>query len=123
MNHVTISGNVTRDPEIFAPENSEYSCIKFGLANNDERKKDSFGNWTSVPSFFDVEYWTTKPQEWLCKIHKGDSVFAECRLKQQSWEKEGQKHSKVVLVVTNFPYAFPKQKREEPAQSESDIPF
>ena len=57
MNHTVISGNVTREPELFSPEGSEFSCIKFSIANNDERKKEG-ENWVDVASFFDLEYWT-----------------------------------------------------------------
>ena len=36
MNNVTMSGNLTREPEVRAIPNSDYSVIAFGIANNDE---------------------------------------------------------------------------------------
>lgn len=126
MNHVTLSGNVTREPELFSPDGSEWACIKFGIANNDERRKDASGNWESIASFFDAEFWTKNPSEWLQKIHKGDRVFVEARMKQETWEKDGQKHSKVKLAVINFPHTFQKHGSSlasKPPEDDSDIPF
>lgn len=127
MNHVTLSGNVTREPEVFSPEGSEWSCIKFGIANNDERRKDQAGNWESIVSFFDAEFWTKKPGEWLQRIHKGDQVFVEARMKQETWDQDGTKRSRVKLNITGFPYCFQKhgtsQASSQPPQKEDDIPF
>lgn len=128
MNHVIISGNVTREPELFSPEGSEFSCIKFGIANNDERKKEG-DSWVDVPNFFDLEYWTKKPQEWLSRIHKGDECIAECQMKQQVWEQEGTKRSRIILRVLKFPHMHAKQGKAagtEPPPTgsfEDDIPF
>jgi len=108
MNQFAVSGNITREPEVFSPESSEYSVIKFSIANNDERKKAGDG-WEDVVSFFDCEYWSKNPQFWLTKIRKGDKCFVHGALKQQTWETEGQKRSKVVLKVIGFPEVFEKK--------------
>ena len=124
MNHIIISGNVTREPELFSPEGSEYSCIKFGIANNDERKKEG-DNWIDVVSYFDVEYWTKKPQEWLARIHQGDSFISECSMKQQRWDQDGSNRSRVVLKVLKFPFMTPKRGSSQPnaGSFKDDIPF
>ena len=103
MNHTTLSGNLTREPET-VPTNGEYSLIKFSIANNDERKKDDQGNWQDVTSFFDLIYWTKNPTLWLQRLQKGIGVVCECRAKQDRWQDDqGNNRSKVVFTVDKFP--------------------
>lgn len=125
MNQYAISGNITKDPETFAPEGSEFTCIKFSIANNDERRKKPDGTYEDITSFFDLEYWTKNPQYWLQRIRKGDPCFANGKLKQQVRKKDGSKHSRIVLKVKGFPHVFskaPKPAATTPP-SENDIPF
>ena len=90
MNIVMISGNLAREPEVKNMQSSDYSVIKFSIANNDERRKTDNGQWESVVSFFDCEFWTKNPQHWLKEMHKGSPVVIEGTLKQEKWEQDGQ---------------------------------
>jgi single-strand DNA-binding protein len=131
MNHVTISGRLGRDPELVSPNGSEYSLLKFSIANNDESKKDpSTGQYEPVTSWFDVEFWTKNPQHWLCKLYKGYEVVIECTAKQNTWEQDGQNRSKVVFKLARgtFPLVIANDKQEAPAQQQQqqehdNIPF
>ena len=130
MNHGTVSGTLGKDPEIFAPQNSEYSCLKFSIANNDKSYKDDQGNWQNKTSWLDIEFWTKKPQYWLQKLYKGTSINTEFELEQQSWEKDGSKRSKIVLKIPNgkFPYIIEGNKKQAEAvtgtvEDDDDAPF
>ena len=101
MNRITISGNLTREPESQAV--NDWSIIKFAIANNDERKKTDTGAYEGVTSFFDCEYWTKNPAHWLNQLRKGTPVVIEGRLKQEKWEKDGQTRYAVRIVVQGFP--------------------
>lgn len=101
MNRITISGNLTREPESQAV--NEWSIIKFAIANNDERKKNDKGEYEGITSFFDCEYWTKNPAYWLNQLRKGTPVVLEGRLKQEKWEKDGQTRYAVRIVVQGFP--------------------
>lgn len=101
MNRITISGNLTREPESQAV--NDWSIIKFAIANNDERRKTDTGSFEGVTSFFDCEYWTKNPAHWLSKLYKGTPVVIEGRLKQEKWEKDGQTRYAVRIVVQGFP--------------------
>lgn len=126
MNGFFISGNVCKDPEIFSPQNSEYSKLSFSVANSDESKKKSDGSgYENITSFFELEYWTKNPTHWLQKIKKGVWLAAVGRMKQERWEKEGGKHSKVVLIIDSFPEVkqsikMPEMEIEKPALSENE---
>lgn len=101
MNRITISGNLTREPDCQAV--NDWSIIKFAIANNDERRKTDTGSFEGVTSFFDCEYWTKNPAYWLSKLYKGTPVVIEGRLKQEKWEKDEQTRYAVRIVVQGFP--------------------
>jgi single-strand DNA-binding protein len=119
MRTAYITGRLGKDPETFAPQGSEYSVLKFSVANNDESKKAQDGSWDNVVNWFDCEYWTKKPQPWLQKLAKGVEVCLECTIKQDTWEKDGQKRSKIKFVVNRFPVVV--GARTEPAKQESPV--
>jgi single-strand DNA-binding protein len=121
MNSCFINGRLTKEPETFSPDGSDFSCLKFSIANDDESKKQSDGSYKNIASFFDCEYWTKKPKFWLEKLEKGIPVVIEGRLKQQTWQKDGQTRSKVVIIVERFPLILEHQKKESaPVQDEPE---
>lgn len=116
MNHITLSGNLTREPEVRTIPNSEYSVIAFGIANNDQRKKMAEGNYESIANFFDCEYFTKNPQHWLAQLRKGIGVVVEGELLQDRWEKDGQKFSKHKIKLSAWPLVLSgKDEKQEAA--------
>lgn len=100
INTVVISGNLTRDPEFRSLPNGTPVC-ELGVAVN-ERIKDETGNWTDRPNYFDVTVWGGMG-EWAARsLTKGAGVTVEGRLRYESWEKEGQKRSKVKIVANSL---------------------
>ena len=90
----TIIGRLTHDPEI-GFTNSGKAVANFSLAVNRKRgDKD-------VVSFFDVTVWDTLAEGVHATLHKGDRAIAEGNLQQETWEKDGKKVSKIVLVANN----------------------
>ena len=129
MRAAYITGRLGKEPEIVSPNGSEYSVIKFSVANNDESKKNADGTWDNVTSWFEVEYWTKKPQPWLQKLAKGVEVCLECTIKQNRWEKDGKKDSRIIFVVNKFPVIVgartdtPAPPASMPEDNEDPIPF
>lgn len=100
INTVVISGNLTRDPEFRSLPNGTPVC-ELGVAVN-ERIKDETGNWTDRPNYFDVTVWGGMG-EWAARsLTKGAGVTVEGRLRYESWEKDGQKRSKVKIVANSL---------------------
>jgi single stranded DNA-binding protein len=102
-------GNLTRDPELFAPVNSEWTCLKFGVCWNKQKKKKEGEGWDEEPHFFDCEYWTKNPKQWAEKLRKGTHVIVKGKTEQQRWEKDGQQRSKTILVLDEWPVIIPRQ--------------
>jgi len=97
FNRVVLVGNITRDPEIRSlPSGAMVADI--GLAVND-RRKDSSGNWIDEANFFDVSVWNRSAEIIRDYTHKGSPILVEGRLKQDKWEQDGQKRSKVKIFA------------------------
>lgn len=100
INHVVISGNLTRDPELRSIPSGTSVC-EIGVAVN-ESVKNSHGGFDERPNFFDVTIWGGLG-EWVARnVSKGDGIAVAGRLRWESWEKEGQKRSKVKIIADSI---------------------
>ena len=96
FNRVILVGNLTRDPELrYIPSGSAVSEI--GLAVNDRVKKGD--QWVDETTFVDVTLWGRTAEVANEYLSKGSSVLIEGRLKLDSWEKDGQKRSKLRVIA------------------------
>ena len=95
-NRVVLLGNLTRDPELrYIPSGTAVSDI--GLAVNDRVKKNN--EWVDETTFVDITLWGRTAEVANEYLSKGSSVLIEGRLKLESWEKDGQKRSKLKVVA------------------------
>jgi len=97
--HVTIIGNMTRDPELrYTPGGT--AVANFGVVFNKRRKNDA-GRWEDGdPQFFDVTCWNTLAENVDESLDKGTRVVVTGRLEYQQWESDdGAKRSKVIVVA------------------------
>ena len=95
-NRVILMGNLTRDIQLrYTPAGTPVTEV--GLAVND-RRKGSNGEWIDETTFVEVTFWGRTAEVAAEYLSKGSPVFVEGRLKLDTWEKEGQKHSKLRVV-------------------------
>lgn len=95
-NRVVLMGNLTRDPELrYIGSGTAVSDI--GLAVNDRVKRND--QWVEEPTFVDITLWGRTAEIANEYLSKGSSVLIEGRLKLESWEKDGQKRSKLKVVA------------------------
>lgn len=87
INQVTISGNLTRDPELRTLPSGQSVCT-IRIAHNDRRKgKD--GEYFDAPSYFDVTIWAGLG-EWVAgNLAKGNKVVVAGRLRWREYETQG----------------------------------
>jgi single-strand DNA-binding protein len=102
FNKVILLGNLTRDPEVkYTPSN--LAICKLGLAVN-RRYTTADGQKHEEVTFVDCDAFG-KTAETISKyLKKGRPVFIEGRLKLDQWEKDGQKFSKLKVVVDTFQF-------------------
>ncbi|MBL8964640.1 MAG: single-stranded DNA-binding protein [Phycisphaeraceae bacterium] len=109
FNKVILLGNLTRDPELRHTSGNQ-AVASIGLAVN-RRWRSPDGEQREETTFVDCEAWG-KTAELMCQyLSKGRPVFIEGRLKLDQWEKEGQKFSKLRVVVENFQFVDSGQGR------------
>lgn len=96
-NRVVLMGNLTRDIELrYTPGGMAVSDI--GIAVND-RRKNANGEWIDEVSFVDVTLFGRTAEVASEYLSKGSPIFIEGRLKQDRWEKDGQKFNKLKVVA------------------------
>ncbi len=94
INSVTVSGNLTREPELRNLPGGGQSVCSLRIAHND-RYKDASGNWADRASYFDVSVWGGLG-EWMANnLSKGQKVVVSGRLKWREWGDEGNKRQAV----------------------------
>jgi len=96
FNKVILAGNLTRDVELRFLQNGT-AVTDLGLAVN-SRRKNQAGEWVEDTVFVDVTLWGRTAEVASEYLGKGSSVLIEGRLRLDSWEKDGHKHSKLRVV-------------------------
>ncbi len=98
INRVNISGNLTRDPE-FRQTPSGTGVLTFGVAVNDRRRNQQTGEWEEVPNFVDCVVFGNRAEPLSRFLSKGMKVAIEGKLRWSQWERDGQKRSKLEVIV------------------------
>lgn len=100
FNKVVMMGNLTRDPELRTTPSGQ-NVTSFSLAVN-RSWKNAQGETQEAVDYIDCNVWG-KPAEIVNQyMKKGSGILVSGRLQQRSWEQEGQKRSKVEVVVEDF---------------------
>ncbi len=103
INQVTVSGNLTREPEQRALP-SGTSITTLSIAHNERRKNQQSGEWEDRPHFFDVTIFGAQG-EWLGRnATKGDPITVSGSLEQQRWQDRTtqENRSKVSIVARDI---------------------
>lgn len=99
-NFFILEGNLVREPETNLV--GQKTVIKFSIAEN-TRTKDANGNFVDgEANYYDINFWTEKPDFWLKRLSKGVGVICRGFMKQDRWEKDGVKNSKINFTATEI---------------------
>ena len=121
INRCNISGNLTRDPEMRALRNGT-QVLSFGVAVNDRRKNPQTGEWEDYPNFIDCTMFGSRAEAVGRYLAKGTKVAIEGKLRYSSWEKDGQRRSKLEVIVDEIELM--SQRQQAPADVyDEDCPF
>lgn len=99
INSITVSGNITRDPELrFTPSGA--AVASFSVAVNRSWQNRQTQEWEEQTSFFDVKCWAQLAQNVSDTLAKGNRVVVSGRLEQRSWETDqGEKRYAFEIVA------------------------
>lgn len=103
INRVVISGNLTRDPDLRSTA-SGMPVLGFGVAVNDRRKNQQTGEWEDYPNFIDCTMFGARAQSVSRFLSKGSKVVIEGKLRWSQWERDGQKRSKIEVIVDEIEF-------------------
>ena len=99
INHVTVSGNLTRDPEVRTTWSGK-PVMSLGIAVNDRRRNPETGEWEEFPNFFNCTMFGTRGEQLGELLAKGDKVVIEGSLRYSKWEtKDGERRSNVEIII------------------------
>lgn len=120
INTVSISGNITADSKKNETKSGS-AVLTFSVAVN-ERRKNSAGEWEDYPNFVDCAMFDKRAETFVQYLKKGTKVSVSGHLRQSRWEKDGQKRSKIDVVVDEIEFLSPKKEQQAETEQEP-IPF
>lgn len=100
FNKVLLLGNLTRDVELRTTQ-AGLAIAKLGMAIN--RRFTQNGETKETTCFVDLTAFGRQAEILNQYVRKGSPLFVEGRLEYSTWEsQEGQKRSKLEVVIENF---------------------
>lgn len=102
INNVTISGNLTRDAELRTTPGGT-AVLSLGVAVNDRRRNQN-GEWEDYANFVDCTLFGRRAEAIHQYLVKGTKVAIEGRLHYSSWEKDGQRRSRLDVYVDELEF-------------------
>jgi len=101
-NLVILMGNLTREPQLSYTPN-QTAVVEFGLAVNRKWKKQD-GSQGEEVLFIECQVFGKRAEVVSKHFSKGNPIFVQGRLKLESWDKDGTKHSRIRVIVDNFEF-------------------
>ena len=114
MNVVAINGRLVREA-ILSYSNSGTAILKFSIAVNRSVKKGD--KWEDEASFFDCSYFGKMAESVNQYLEKGKQISIIGELVQNRWQKDGQTHSKVEIIVNKLQLLGSKDEQKQSYQT------
>lgn len=123
FNQFVLMGYMTRDPQLsYTP--SQCAVVVFGLAVNRTFKKadETIGEENL---FIECQGFGKRAEVISTHFSKGQPIFVVGHLKLESWEKAGEKRSRIRAIVENFEFVGKKigKKSSQDPDPNDDVPY
>jgi single-strand DNA-binding protein len=103
INRVVLVGNLTRDPELRNTPSGTAVCSLWIAVNT--RRKDSTGQWTEKPNYFDITVWGNQGESCAQYLAKGRPVAVDGRLEWREWDaQDGTKRQAVEIIADSVQF-------------------
>ena len=90
---ITVVGNVAREPNLRVTTNGT-RVVSFRLASTERRYDRALGSWRDGDTiFYTVTCWRNVAENLMDSVEKGQPMVVHGRLRDGSYEKEGQRHA------------------------------
>jgi single-strand DNA-binding protein len=125
FNRVVLVGNLTHDIELRYTHGGT-AVTDISLAVNERVKRND--EWIEEANFFTVTFWGRTAEVAAEYLEKGGKILVEGRLKQERWEQEGEKRTKVKVVADKMQMlGSPKNQQKNESKNQGNqnepIPF
>ncbi|MBP5443906.1 MAG: single-stranded DNA-binding protein [Treponema sp.] len=98
LNSVILIGRLTRDAELsYLPSGS--AVAKMSIAVNRSRREGE--QWVNEVNYFDISLFGKQAESLKAYLLKGKQIAVQGSLRQDRWEKDGQKFSKVNVIANS----------------------
>lgn len=120
LNHVTIMGRLTRDPELRHTQ-SGTAVTSFTLAVDRDFKDKNSGE--TATDFIDIVAWRQTAEFVSRYFHKGRMAVVDGRLQTRSYQdRDGNKRTAVEVVSDHVYFGDSKKKESEGNAPEDELP-
>ncbi len=99
--YVTVTGNVTREPQRKFGKKSGIPLTVFGIAQNHSRREPNGDFVETGTSFYDVVAFRAMGDNCAATLHTGDPVVVHGRLSISTWETEERQGTKVQIDASH----------------------
>ena len=120
INRVNITGNLTRDPELRLTAGAR----RFSPLASRERPPPQRADWRvgGLPQLRGLHDVRTRAEAVSRFLAKGNKVAIEGKLRYSSWEKDGQRRSKLEVIVDEIEFMSQRQGTAAPAAAPVSTP-
>lgn len=99
INTVSMIGRLTRDAELsYTPGGMAIASLSIAI-NRSVKKGEQ---WVEEADYFDVKVFGNQGKNLAQYLTKGKQIGIEGYLRQERWEKDGQKKSRVIINANNI---------------------
>lgn len=116
INNVSLTGRLTRDPELRVTAGGT-QLLSFTLAFNTSVRNRQSGEWDERSNFIDCTMFGKRAEALSHYLTKGQKVAVTGELRYSTWEKDGQRHSKLDVIVDDIVFMSQRQGANQPAQA------
>lgn len=116
INKVFLTGNLTRFPELRATAVGT-QILSFSLAFNTSVRNKQTGEWEDRGNFIDCTIFGKRAEALSRYLTKGQKVAVTGELRYSTWEKDGQRHSKLDVIVDDIVFMSQRQGANQLAQA------
>jgi single-strand DNA-binding protein len=112
-NKVILIGNLTRDPEVrYTPSQTAVADLDMAINRRYKKSNGEFGEETCYVNKITV--WGSQAENCGKYLKRGAPVLVEGRLKYETWEKDGQKQSRLGVIAERVQFlSGPSSQRTE----------
>lgn len=103
INRACISGNLGGDPELRTTA-SGMAIMSFSVAVTDRRKNNQTGQWEDYTNWVGCTMFGTRAQNIQQYLSQGTHVTIDGKLRWSQWERDGQKRSKIEIIVDDIDF-------------------